>query len=159
MREASQGVKGATPETFQKLSSLDEAAKKVTAGKLFDLTADERVAWNKATVDIKELGAGYTKLDDKAIAQKMMDRKWVAEAYTKAREKSAMFDEIAQRAANEQTRRDAAIKRDQMLDLLATLEDNLRAPRPTSAGGQGPKTRAAIRNQLVGGENKNNLKP
>jgi hypothetical protein len=159
IREASQGIKGATPETFQKLSSLDEAAKKVTAGKLFDLTADERVAWNKATVDIKELGAGYTKLDDKAIAQKMMDRKWVAEAYTKAREKSAMFDEIAQRAANEQTRRDAAIKRDQMLDLLATLEENLRAPRPTSAGGQGPKTRAAIRNQLVGGENKNNLKP
>lgn len=159
MREASQGIKGATPETFRNLSSLDEAAKKVTAGKLFDLTADERIAWNKATVDIKDLGAGYTKLSDKAIAQKMMDRQWVAEAYTKAREKSAMFDEIAQRAANEQTRRDAAIKRDQMLDLLSTLEENLRAARPTSAGGQGPKTRAAIRNQLVGGENKNNLKP
>jgi hypothetical protein len=159
MREASQGVKGATPETFRNLSSLDEAAKKVTAGKLFDLTADERIAWNKATVDIKDLGAGYTKLSDKAIAQKMMDRQWVAEAYTKAREKSAMFDEIAQRAANEQTRRDAAIKRDQMLDLLSTLEENLRAARPTSAGGQGPKTREAIRNKLVGGENKNNLKP
>jgi hypothetical protein len=159
MREASQGVKGATPETFRNLSSLDEAAKKVTAGKLFDLTADERIAWNKATVDIKDLGAGYTKLSDKVIAQKMMDRQWVAEAYTKAREKSAMFDEIAQRAANEQTRRDAAIKRDQMLDLLSTLEENLRAARPTSAGGQGPKTREAIRNKLVGGENKNNLKP
>ena len=159
MREASQGIKGATPETFRNLSSLDEAAKKVTAGKLFDLTADERIAWNKATVDIKDLGAGYTKLSDKAIAQKMMDRQWVAEAYTKAREKSAMFDEIAQRAANEQTRRDAAIKRDQMLDLLSTLEENLRAARPTSVGGQGPKTREAIRNKLVGGENKNNLKP
>lgn len=159
MREASQGIKGATPETFRNLSSLDEAAKKVTAGKLFDLTADERIAWNKATVDIKDLGAGYTKLSDKAIAQKMMDRQWVAEAYTKAREKSAMFDEIAQRAANEQTRRDAAIKRDQMLDLLSTLEESLRAARPTSAGGQGPKTREAIRNKLVGGENKNNLKP
>lgn len=157
MREASQGIKGATPETFRNLSSLDEAAKKVTAGKLFDLTADERIAWNKATVDIKDLGAGYTKLSDKAIAQKMMDRQWVAEAYTKAREKAAMFDEIAQRAANEQTKFDAGVKRDQMLDLLSTLEENLRAPRPTSAGGQGPKTRAAIRNQLVGGENKNNL--
>jgi len=56
MREASQGIKGATPETFQKLSSLDDAAKKVTAGKLFDLTAAEKVAWDKATVDIKELG-------------------------------------------------------------------------------------------------------
>jgi len=157
MREASQGVKGATPETFQNLSSLDEAAKKVTAGKMFDLTAAEKVAWEKATVDIKELGAGYTKLDDKAIAQKMMDRKWVAEAYTKARQKAAMFDEIAQRAANEQTKFDAAVKRDQMLDLLTTLEDNLRAPRPTSAGGQGPKTRAAIRNKLAGGENQNAL--
>jgi hypothetical protein len=158
MREASQGIKGATPETFQKLSSLDDAAKKVTAGKLFDLTAAEKVAWEKATVDIKELGVGYNKLGDKAIAQKMMDRKWVAEAYTKAREKAAMFDEIAQRAANQQTKFDAAVKRDQMLDLLSTLEDNLRAPRPTSAGGQGPKTREAIRNKLLGGNNQNNLR-
>jgi hypothetical protein len=158
MREASQGVKGATPETFRNLSSLDEAAKKVTAGKLFDLTAAEKVAWEKATVDIKDLGAGYTKLSDKAIAQKMMDRQWVAEAYTKAREKAAMFDEIAQRAANQQTKFDAGVKRDQMLDLLSTLEDNLRAPRPTSGGGQGPKTREAIRNKLLGGDNQNNLR-
>jgi hypothetical protein len=158
MREASQGVKGATPETFRSLSSLDEAAKKVTAGKLFDLTAAEKVAWEKATVDIKDLGAGYIKLSDKAIAQKMMDRQWVAEAYTKAREKAAMFDEIAQRAANQQTKFDAGVKRDQMLDLLSTLEDNLRNPRPTSAGGQGPKTREAIRNKLLGGDNQNNLR-
>jgi len=156
MREASQGIKGATPETFRNLSSLDEAAKKVTAGKLFDLTAAEKVAWEKATVDIKDLGTGYTKLSDKAIAQKMMDRQWVAEAYTKAREKAAMFDEIAQRAANEQTKFDAGVKRDQMLDLLSTLEENLRAARPTSAGGQGPKTRAAKRNALAP-DNKNNL--
>lgn len=158
MREASQGIKGATPETFLNLSSLDQAAKKVTAGKLFDLTADEKVAWDKTTVDIKDLGTGYNKLSDKAIAGKIMDRKWVAEAYSKAREKAAMFDDIAKRAANEQTRRDAGIKRDQMLDLLSTLEDNLRAPRPTSAGGQGPKTREAIRNRLLGGDNQNNLR-
>jgi hypothetical protein len=157
MREASQGVKGATPETFRNLSSLDEAAKKVTAGKLFDLTAAEKVAWEKATVDIKDLGSGYTKLDDKAIAKKMMDREWVAQAYAKAREKAAMFDDIAKRAANEQTKFDAGVKRDQMLDLLSTLEDNLRKPRPTSSGGQGPKTREAIRNKLAGGENKNAL--
>ena len=157
MREVSQGVKGATPETFRNLSSLDEAAKKVTAGKLFDLTAAEKVAWEKATVDIKDLGPGYTKLDDKAIAKKMMDREWVAQAYAKAREKAAMFDDIAKRAANEQTKFDAGVKRDQMLDLLSTLEDNLRKPRPTSSGGQGPKTREAIRNKLAGGENKNAL--
>lgn len=157
MREASQGVKGATPETFRNLSSLDEAAKKVTAGKMFDLTAAEKVAWEKATVDIKDLGPGYNKLDDKAIAQKMMDREWVAQAYAKARQKAAMFDEIAQRAANEQTKFDAGVKRDQMLDLLTTLEDNLRNPRPTSSGAQGPKTRAANRNKLAGNENKNAL--
>ena len=157
MREASQGVKGATPETFRNLSSLDEAAKKVTAGKLFDLTAAEKVAWEKATVDIKDLGPGYTKLDDKTIAKKMMDREWVAQAYAKAREKALMFDDIAKRAANEQTKFDANVKRDQMLDLLTTLEDNLRKPRPTSSGAQGPKTREAIRNKLAGGENKNAL--
>ena len=157
MREASQGVKGATPETFRNLSSLDEAAKKVTAGKLFDLTAAEKVAWEKATVDIKDLGTGYNKLDDKTIAKKMMDREWVAQAYAKAREKALMFDEIAKRAANEQTKFDANVKRDQMLDLLTTLEDNLRKPRPTSSGAQGPKTREAIRNKLAGGENKNAL--
>ena len=88
----------------------------------------------------------------------MMDRKWVAEAYTKAREKAAMFDEIAQRAATEQAKFDAGVKRDQMLDLLSTLEENLRAPRPTSSGSQGPKTREAIRNKLVGGENQNALR-
>jgi hypothetical protein len=157
MREASQGVKGATPETFRNLSSLDEAAKKVTAGKLFDLTAAEKVAWEKATVDIKDLGTGYNKLDDKAIAKKMMDREWVAQAYAKAREKALMFDDIAKRAANEQTKFDANVKRDQMLDLLTTLEDNLRKPRPTSSGAQGPKTREAIRNKLAGGENQNAL--
>lgn len=158
MREASQGIKGATPETFRNLSSLDEAAKKVTAGKMFDLTAAEKVAWEKTTVDIKDLGPSYTKLDDKAIAQKMMDREWVAQAYAKARQKAMMFDEIAQRAANQQTKFDAGVKRDQMLDLLTTLEDNLRNPRPTSAGGQGPKTREAIRNKLLGGDNQNNLR-
>jgi hypothetical protein len=68
-----------------------------------------------------------------------------------------MFDEIAKRAANEQTKFDAGVKRDQMLDLLTILEDNLRNARPTSAGGQGPKTREAIRNRLAGGETKNAL--
>lgn len=158
-REASQGLKGATPETFQRLSSLDAAAEKVTAGKPFDMTAAERVAWNKATVDIKELGAGFNKLDDKAIAQKMMDRQWVEGAIAKARQQEQAFADIAARAQNERMRQDALAKREQMLDLLDTLEAQYAKPRPTSGGGQGPKTRAAIRNQLVGGEKKNNLAP
>ena len=125
--------------------------------KAFDLTATEKIAWDKTKADLAEVAPGFKSLTDKAIAQKMMDREWVAEAYAKARQKALMFDEIAKRAANEQTKFDANVKRDQMLDLLSTLEENLRTPRPSSAGGQGPKTREAIRNQLLGGENKNNL--
>jgi len=158
-REASQGIKGATPETFQRLSALDDAAKKVTEGRLFDLTATEKVAWDKATVDIKQLGEGFAKLDDKAIAQKMMDRKWVEGAITKARQQEQAFADIAARAQNERMRQEALAKREQMMDLLDTLEAQYAKPRPTSGGGQGPKTRAAIRNQLVGGEKKNNLAP
>jgi hypothetical protein len=148
-REASQGIKGATPETFQKLSALDDAAKKVTAGKLFDLTATEKVAWEKAKVDFAEVAPGFKSLTDKAIAQKMMDRKWIEETVAKAREKAAMFDDISKRVAGEQAKRDAAIKRDQMLDVLAALEERLSAPRPVSSGIQGPKTRAAKRNALA----------
>jgi hypothetical protein len=129
--------------------------------KAFDLTATEKIAWDKtkANLNLIDQAPGFKALTDKAIAKKMMDRKWVAEAYSKAREKALMFDEIAKRAANEQTKFDANVKRDQMLDLLTTLEDNLRNARPTSAGGQGPKTREAIRNKLAGGETKNALTP
>jgi len=155
-REASQGIKGATPETFQKLSALDDAAKKVTAGKLFDLTATEKIAWEKAKVDFAEVAPGFKSLTNKAIAEKMMDRKWIEETVTKAREKAAMFDDISKRVAGDQAKRDAAIKRDQMLDVLAALEERLSAPRPVSSGIQGPKTRAAKRNALAP-DNQNKL--
>jgi len=155
-REASQGIKGATPETFQKLSALDDAAKKVTAGKLFDLTATEKIAWEKAKVDFAEVAPGFKSLTNKAIAEKMMDRKWIEETVAKAREKAAMFDDISKRVAGEQAKRDAAIKRDQMLDVLAALEERLSAPRPVSSGIQGPKTRAAKRNALAP-DNQNKL--
>ena len=155
-REASQGIKGATPETFQKLSALDDAAKKVTEGKLFDLTATEKVAWDKAKVDFAEVAPGFKSLTDKAIAEKMMDRKWIEETVAKAREKAALFDDISRRVAGEQAKRDAAIKRDQMLDVLAALEERLSAPRSVSSGIQGPKTRAAKRNALAP-DNQNKL--
>lgn len=125
----------------------------------FDLTAEERIAWDKAKVDLAEVAPGFKSLTDKAIAQKMMDRKWIEDTVAKAREKAAMFDDIAKRVAGDQAKRDAAIKRDQMLDLLTTLEERLSAPRPVSSNIQGPKTRAAVRNQLAGGEKKNNLAP
>jgi len=120
--------------------------------KAFDLTATEKIAWEKTKADLNliDQAPGFKTLSDKAIAKKMMDREWVAEAYSKAREKALMFDEIAKRAANEQTKFDANVKRDQMLDLLTTLEDNLRNARPDLSGKQqGPKTRAAKRNALA----------
>jgi len=158
--EVAKGLKGATPETFQNFgTSLASAAEKVTSGRMFDMTLAEKAAWKNTRADLAEVASGLEKLDDKAVAAKMMDRKWAQDALNKAREKAAMFDEIAQRQQSEQVRRDAAIKRDQMLDLAAMLEDNMRAPRPVSSGGQGPKTREFRRNQLAQDrENKNALR-
>ena len=149
-REASQGLKGATPETFRNFGSdLASAADKVTAGKRFDLTAAEKVAWERTKVDLAEVAPGLKSLTDKAIAEKMMDRQWVESAVAKAREKAAAYEQIAARAKDAQARRDALAKRERMLDTLDALEDRLRAPRPVELGGQGPKTRAAQRNRLA----------
>ena len=149
-REASQGIKGATPETFQKLSALDDAAKKVTAGKLFDLSATEKIAWEKAKVDFAEVAPGFKALTDKAIANKMMDQKWIEETIVKAKQKAAMQDEIAKRGADDKARRAAAIERDKAIDTQEMLEERLRAMRPDVSGKQqGPKTRAAKRNALA----------
>lgn len=139
-------------------ASLAEASRKVAAGQLFDMTAPEKVMWDKTRVSLEQVAPELRKLSDKEVANKAMDREWAAQAYAKARDKAAAFDEIAKRANDAQAKFDAGVKRDEMLDLLTTLEDNLRNPRPTSVGGQGPKTREAIRNKLLGGNNQNNLR-
>ena len=150
LREASQGIKGATPETFQNYgASLASAVDKVTAGKRFDLTAAEKVAWERTKVDLAEVAPGFKSLSDKAIAEKMLDRQWVESAVVKAREKAAAYEQIAARAKDAQARRDAIANRERMLDTLDALEERLRAPRPIELGGQGPKTRAAKRNALA----------
>jgi hypothetical protein len=123
----------------------------------FDLTAEERIAWNKTRADIAEVSPELAKLSDQDVVRRMTDRKLAQETVDKARQKAQMFDEIAQRQQNAKLGRDAAIKRDQMLDLADLLEENMRAPRPVSSGGQGPKTREFRRNQLAG-ENKNMLR-
>lgn len=145
------GVKGATPEVFMSDTGRDlsTASQKVAAGQNFALSASEKVAWEKTKVDLAAAAPELKGLSDKAIANKMMDREWADNAITKARQQAQAFDELAARATTEQARRTAMIKREQMLDVLATLEDQLRAPRPTSTGGQGPKTRAFQRNMLA----------
>jgi len=145
------GVKGATPEIFMENlgKSLTTAAEKVAAGKLFDLTAAEKVAFDKTKIDLAIVGSEFKGLTDRAIASKMMDRGWVQDAITKAQQKAKGFQSIVDKATDAQMQRNAAIKRDQMLDLLTDLEETLRQGRPVSGTGQGPKTRAFKASQMV----------
>ncbi len=125
----------------------------------FDLTAEERIAWNKAKADLAEVAPGFKALSDKAVAAKMMDRAWMQDAVGKAQEKARAFEQIAARANTERARQAAIADRERMLDLVADLEERLSAPRPdTSRRQQGPKTRAAKRNALAP-DNQNNLAP
>ena len=164
LREVSQGLKGATPETFQDFGkSLKSAADKVTAGKLFDLTADEKIAWNKTKVDLAEAAPEFKALSDKAVAEKMMDRQWIQETIVKARQKADAYEEIANRhyarvegelarAAAEQARKTALENRDRMMMLAEQLQEALSRPKIIRSDVQGPKTRAANRarwNQLA----------
>lgn len=151
LKAVDQGVKGATPEIFMADTgrSLNSAAQKLASGQNFALSAEERVAWTKTKADLAQVDPGFAKLSDKAIAGKAMDRQWVNDAISKARDKAAAFDELSKRATGAHAIRDAAMKREQMLDLMHDLEDALRPARPVTRGGQGPKTRNFIKNQLA----------
>ena len=133
--------------------SLNAAAEKVAAGKLFDMDAAEKVAWNKTKVDFAQAAPDLKGLSDKAVAQKMMDRQWIADTIRNLQEKDRVFNEIAQKSALNRAATDAAnqaaLKREQMLQQLMELQDSLRPARPVQKGGQGPKTRAFQRNMLT----------
>jgi hypothetical protein len=91
----------------------------------------------------------------------MTDRQWVANTIQKAKEQIKGFEEIAARKASRdadiQAQRDAITKRDQLKDLLETLESKYAQPRPTPSP-QGPKTREAKRNALAP-QSENSLAP
>jgi len=103
-------------------------------------------------------------LNDRAIADKMLDRNWVQETLQKARQKDAEFAEIERRARspemmgaradsakNAEMLRQATEARDRVMSSIDLLEEQLRSLRPdTSRKQQGPKTRAAKRNALRG---------
>lgn len=152
LKEASSGVKGATPEVWQSDTgrSLASASSKLASGQPFSMSAAEKAAWNNTRVDIAAIEPGFGKLSDKAVAGKMMDREWVANAITKAQEKAQAFDAISKSADNAQKIRDAIKSRDQLMDLVESLQDKLRPPRAVSGTQQGPKTRAFNRNMLNG---------
>lgn len=130
--------------------SIITAAQKLSRGQRFALTPEEMVAWNRTSVELAEILPELNKLSPKAIAEKMMDRKWVESSLKKAREKEAAFKEIEQRTRDMDMLRQARESRERLMDAVETLEDVLAAPRAKEgarAKGQGPKTRAA-RNQL-----------
>ena len=114
----------------------------------FDLTVEERIAWEKTKVGLATAAPEFKGLTDKALASKLMDQKWIQDTITKAREKARGFDEIAVRGANNDIRRAAVVQREILQDGLDALEETLRRGRPVSGTGQGPKTRAARANQL-----------
>ena len=148
---ADQTLRGATPN-IQVIEStgknLSGAADILASGRSPALmSAEQKIAWEKTKVDLADIVPGMKALNDKAVAAKMMDRAWVESAIVKAQEKAAAFDEMSKRATNAQTIRDAAIKREQMLDAAEALQEQLGAARPVSSGSQGPKTQAAQRNK------------
>lgn len=176
--EISTGLRGATPATFQDFgASIKTAADKVTAGRMFDMTAAEKVAWNKTKVDLAEVAPGFKALTDKAIAAKMMDREWVAATAAKARQQAEalarrdalLTEQLANRDNLRLLARDieskqrelAKIKEDsvRIRDLADMLDENMRGARPdTSRKQQGRKTLEAKRNALAP-DNQNKLAP
>jgi hypothetical protein len=158
LRSTSQGIKGATLEVIEDPGkALNSAATKVSSGRRFDLTADEKVAWEKTKVDLAAVDAGLAKLSDKALAEKAMDRAWVADTVAKAKQKAAAFAEIEKRSKDAQQVARARAERERLMDALEALEPQLSRARATSAGEQGPKTREAIRNRLAP-QNQNKLR-
>ena len=159
LRPASQGIRGATPETFQDYTStLRSATEKLSSGKKFALDAAEKVAFDKTRVDLAEVVPGFKALTDKAIAERMMDRKWIADTVKTAREKAAAFEQIAKQSTDAQLARQAQANRERMLDVAEMMEENLRNLRPdASRKQQGPKTRAAKNALIIEAQNLNKL--
>ena len=148
------GIKGATPEVFQADTgaSLKTATTKVAEGRLFDMTAAEKVAWDKTKVDLQELSPALKALSSKEIAAKMADRKWVQDTINKANEQIKGYAEIEKRAANMKALNDARIKREKLEDTVQQLQDTLQA-RPSSRNyEQGPVTRAFQRGLFQGNQ-------
>jgi hypothetical protein len=211
--QTSQGLKGASLETFQdytstlrsaidKLSSqsstftptdtqkfrtgkFDETGRPIYAyrqtsltpvvekgNRAFDLTAAEKVAFDKTKFYIAEVSPGFEKLSDKAIVSRMMDRKWVEDAAATARQKSIDLEQVAVRsrtpemmdarasaAQNAELARRAEEASLQMKSTLDLLEDRLVKLRADASGKrQGPKTQGAIRNNLTANQNRNKLR-
>ena len=147
---ADQTLRGATPD-IQVIEStgknLSGAAELLASGRSPALmSAEQKIAWEKTKVDLADVVPGMKALNEKALAAKLMDRAWVQEAITKAKEKAAAFDAMSKRDISAQRIREAAIERERLQDIAEALQEQL-GSRPVSSGSQGPKTQAAQRNK------------
>jgi len=153
--EATRQPAGAIQVISDTSRPLQSAVAKLQSGTPFALDAVEKIAWDRTKVELATVEPGLSKLTDKQILGKMMDREWMAQAIQKARDQAKGFDEIARKSTDQQMRLQATARRERMLDVAETIEEQLRR-QPTTKLGQGPKTRAA-RNALRGTDNTNAL--
>jgi hypothetical protein len=123
-------------------NELAVAVGKISRGERATLSATEKIAFDKAQVDLAIADPAYRSLSSDQIANRMSDRKSVEATIQKAREKAAGFDEIARRAKDRDAVMLANANRERMLDFAEQLEDRLNTM-PKVKYGQGPKTRAA----------------
>lgn len=143
LRAVDQGLKGATPDTLRDTgANLASAAEKVASGQKFAMSAAEKIAWDRTKVDLDQIAPGFSKLSDKAITERMMDRTWAQQMVQKARDQARAFEEIAARAADDRARQEAFAARERMMDLAEMLDEQMRVIKPVKQH-QGPKTRAA----------------
>jgi hypothetical protein len=159
LKSASEGLRGATPDRMTSTGSpLASAVDKLSTGRAFAMSAEERIAWNMRKVDLESVVPGFSKLSDKAVVERMMDRQWVSDAVAKAREQARGFDEIAKRAESADKVRAASIQSDLLMGVAEVLNEQLSNMPSTRTKTQGPKTKEAQRNALRGAEkNRNNL--
>ena len=161
-REASQGLRGATPDIIESTGKAAiTAAEKAQKQQFFRMSAEEKIQWTKSMLEGMPVVPGETqfrKLTTDQILDKMSNRQQAAAFIKKAREEAEAFSALASKQKDFAAKREILAKRDQMLDMLETLEDQFRVGRPQPSGGQGPKTREFQRNQLLQRQEQNRNK-
>lgn len=122
--------------------TMERAVDKVAAGQNFALSAEERIIWEKTKAAVEQVTDHTEPLSEKQIAQKMMDRTWVEEAVTKARQMDQMYAEIMKRTTDRISMMKAEKAREQLGETLDTLEQHLKetGKKVEEFTGFGPKT-------------------
>jgi hypothetical protein len=79
LRPADQGIKGATTSAVESTgNNLSSAVDKISSGKRFALSSEERIAWDKSRVDLAKAAPELKGLSDSAIAERVSNRQWVS---------------------------------------------------------------------------------